>query len=390
MKEEEKIISFLDSHEKEIVSFTQQLVRIRSENGNETAVAKVIQKKLRKYRIKSKLVGEEKERMSLVATIGKGKKSLILNGHLDTVKVSRPEKWKFPPFAGKISAGKLFGRGAVDMKGGLAAITFAAIALSKVKLCGKLSLACSSDEEGGNHTGIKYLLKNGLRGDACVIAEPYRKRIGIGNRGILRLQLTTEGKTGHTGRKRPEGINAVTKMAKVLLELQKTKFRFKRHAMFPKPKITPGTVIEGGTAMNIVPGECRALVDCRLIPGQTRKSSLEDIKKAIRRLQKNDKKLKIKIKVLAFEPAAFTSPKQEIVKVCARQVKKILGIKPTIVVSGGATDGNHMSIYRIPYLTMGADGANAHSENEYAKVSSISKAAKAIALSAFEFLRKPK
>ncbi|MDI6806189.1 MAG: M20 family metallopeptidase [Candidatus Aenigmarchaeota archaeon] len=373
-----------------MISFTQDLVKINSVYNNETKVCKLIKKKLTKYGIESKLVGEDKNRLNLIAKIEgtSHKKSLMFNGHTDTVAVGDVSKWKYDPFSGKFVNGKIYGRGSHDMKSGVAAIVFAAIGLveSKIKLNGDLILAFTSDEESGAHTGVKYLIKKTIKPNACIIAEPESKKMVIGNRGIYRFEITTKGRTAHTGKVDKEGINAVTKMAKVLLALGKIKPHYVKHKMFPPPKITPGTFVQGGVAINIVPDTCSALVDCRLSYGQTKKSIVADINKQLKKLKKKDRELSIKIRETAYSPPVIINKNEKIVKISSKNIKLIYGFKPKLIVSGAATDGNFLTAAGISTVVFGPEGNNAHSENEFVIANSIPKVSKVYALSAIDFL----
>jgi len=386
-----EITEKINSYEKEIFSFTQSLVRINSVNGNETKVSNLIKKKLSEHGIESKLIGNDKNRLNIIAKIEgtKHSRSLMFNGHMDTVAFGDLTKWKYNPLSGKLIDGKIYGRGSIDMKSGIVAATFAAIALkeSKIKLDGDLILAFSADEEGGNHTGVRYLIEKGVKPTACIVAESMSSEaIRIGSRGIYRFEVTTKGKTAHTGRTSEIGINAVTKMAKILLVLENMKPRYVKHKMFPPPKITPGTMISGGIAMNIVPDSCKALVDCRLSYGQTKKSISSDVRKELNKLKKKDKKLSFSIRELAYVSPVILNKNHRLIKVSSKNIRKILGFKPILKVSGPVTDGNLLMEADIPNIVFGPIGDKAHSENEYAIAKSILNISKVFALTAIDFL----
>lgn len=381
-------ITYLDKHEKGLVRFTQALVRINSVDGNELEVARTVQRKLKQHGIGSKLVGKG-DRKNLLAEIGRGRKCLIFNGHMDTVPLGDPKKWRFHPLSARIHKGRMYGRGTYDMKGGVASLVFALIALNECKanLKGRIKLVLTWGEERGLF-GIKELLKKGLKGDAAIIAEPIsRKAIEIGARGVLRIDLETLGKSAHSGSLSQKGVNAVTKMAKLLLELEKLKPRYKRHKLFPPPRISPGTVIEAGEAVNIIPDRCRAQMDCRLSYGQTEKSLLQDIRKVINRIKRQDKEFRIRVRKLEYMPPVIIDKGEEIVKVSRKAVKQIMGFRPKLEVSGGASDGSLLIGNAIPAVIFGARGDKHHSENEYVEVRSLAKMAKAYALASKEFLK---
>jgi succinyl-diaminopimelate desuccinylase len=390
MKDINEIIKKIDFYKEEIIAFTQNLIKINSVNGNETEVCKLIKEKLSEHGIKSKLVGNDKKRLNLIAKIEgrKHSKTLMLNGHTDTVPFGDLSKWKYKPLSGKFVDGKIYGRGSYDMKGGIASIVFAAIALkeSQIKLGGNLILAFSADEESGNHTGIRYLVKKGIKPTACIVAEPMSKKaIRIGSRGMYRFEIITKGKTAHTGSTSKKGINAVIKMAKILLALQKMKPRYIKYKLFPPPKITPGTIINGGIAINIVPDSCRALVDCRLSYGQTKKTILSDIRRELKRLKEKDKKLSFSIRELSYVPPAIINKNHRLVKISSKNIRKILGFEPSLKISGGVTDGNILVKAGIPTIIFGPEGDHAHSENEFVKVESIINISKVFALTAIDW-----
>ncbi len=392
MKNSNEIIKKINSYEKEIISFTQNLIKINSINGNETEVCKLIKKKLSYHGIESKLIGNDKKRLNLIAKI-KGtnhSRSLMFNGHMDTVTFGDLTKWKYNPLSGKLVDGKIYGRGSIDMKGGIAAAVFAAIVIkeSKIKLNGDLILAFSTDEEGGNHTGIRYLISKGIKSTACIVAESMdNKAIRIGSRGIYRFEVTTKGKTAHTGSLDKIGINAVTKMSKILLTLENMKPNYIKHQMFPPPKITPGTIINGGIAINIIPDTCKALVDCRLSYGQTKKTISSDIRKELKKLKDRDKELSFSIRELAYVPPVIIDKYHKLVKISTKNIRKVLGFKPMLKVSGPVTDGNILMEAGIPNIVFGPLGDREHSENEYVILKSILDISKAFALTAIDFLK---
>ena len=140
------------------MELTQELVKINSENppGNEREVAKFIKDFLEDLKIPAELIEFDSNRFNVVASIGSGK-GMMLNGHMDTVPAG--QNWKIDPFEGKIVNGKIYGRGASDMKGGIASILSAVKNLSKEKFKKKLLLTFVADEEVALK-GSEYLIKN--------------------------------------------------------------------------------------------------------------------------------------------------------------------------------------------------------------------------------------
>lgn len=384
----------MKNHRKEIIEFAQQLIQIPSVEGRETQVCQLIEKQLAKYEIFGKYFGENKARLNFLVRL-KGKSSsrvLMFNGHTDVVPPGDESKWQYPPFSGKLVGNKIYGRGAADMKGGLASLVLTAIILkeSGIRLGGNIVFAFTANEEnpqkGG--TGVSYLLrKDLLKGDACIIAEPKTDYIDIGSRGVYRFSIKTIGKSWHTGRIRALGTNAVLKMAKVILALDKYQLSFKPHKHFPPPKISAGTIISGGTTINIVPDECQALVDIRLSFGQTKNSVKKDLALLWQKLRKQDPKLKMKIKEIFYVPPAVIDEKEGIVALLQKNAQKVLKFKPGLKVSGPMSDNNFFITYGIPTVNFGPEGENYHSENEFVEVECIFKVAEIFAQTAVEYLK---
>ena len=396
-------------------------MRIDSACGNETEVALVIADRLRKVGVKSRFFGEDKGRQGLIAKI-RGDipgRSLLLNGHLDTVPFGDLSKWRYPPLSAKVSGNRIYGRGTYDMKGGVAALTCSIIDVLQhdIPFSGGITLLLTYDEEKG-HQGIKTAMKRlqsaspkgadtestqcgrivacverrgGLRrspeavglsrrsqplfttlkADGCIMAEPSKEALGIGYRGSYTFTIESIGKTAHSGSLITPGVNAVTKMAKILLALDKLKFRYKRHPLFPPPRINPGTVISGGTAANIIPDRCTATVNTRLSLGQTKITAIADVKTALVKLMKQDSEIRYRIHELNYTPPYMTPLEKDITCSARQAARYVLGHDPVIKVSGGASDGNHLSLKGIPTVNFGPKGARLHQENEYVEITSL-------------------
>lgn len=193
------------------------------------------------------------------------KRTIILEAHQDTVPT---DNMTIEPFGAKIEDGKLFGRGACDIKGGMAAMlgTFARIASEKPRGAANLIMACTVDEEH-TFTGVKRLIR-GLKADMAVIAEPTQLNIVNAHKGVVRWHLIATGRSCHSSS--PEqGVNAIYRMGKILTAIEKYADMLRQSRTDPilgPPTISVGR-IEGGTSVNTVPDRCRVEVDRRLIPG---------------------------------------------------------------------------------------------------------------------------
>lgn len=383
---EEKIFQVVKNYKKASINFLKQLVMTPSQNGIDTErrIADIIVKELEKMGLEVKEVGSY-ERPSLISSFGKGKKTIILNAHMDTVPAGEKKKWKYSPFSAIVRRGKLYGRGAADSKAGIAQIVYSLNALLQIEsqLNGKVIVCFDSDEESGNFTGMKELLKNGLRGDIALLAYPGNNELIVGARGLLRFALITYGKMWHTGSREKMGENAIYRMVQVIDLLRKLKFEFKKDSDFYfGPKLTV-SLINGGTAINLVPDKCEIKVDFRTIPSMDKKSIIAMIKRHIR------EKLplcKFSLEELMYYPPFKTDKNHSLIKIILEISKKILKKTPRLACAGSSNVGNLLSQYKIPAICFGASFGNVHTYDEWVSIKSFIKMIKIYGLSIFRFL----
>ncbi len=195
------------------------------------------------------------------------RRTLLLEVHQDTVPT---DNMTIDPFGAKIESGRLFGRGACDIKGGMAAMLamFARLVREKPSGASNVILACTVDEE---HTflGVQRLVRDALRADWAVVAEPTQLQIVNAHKGTVRWHLETRGRSCHSST--PEkGVNAVYQMAQILLVVEQFAERLRTSRSDPllgPPTLSVGRV-EGGSSVNTVPDRCRIEIDRRVIPGE--------------------------------------------------------------------------------------------------------------------------
>lgn len=384
-------LKFLKSKEKEIIYFLRQLVQIPSQNGidSEKKIAQFVFHKLKSFGLKPRLVGGS-SRPSIILSLGKGKKKLWLDAHLDTVSVGERDKWRHPPFSGKISNGKLYGRGAGDCKASVAIFSYIALTLlkAKQKLKGELIISFDSDEESGNFGGIKEILGKIKKINACILGYAGMDDIMVGSRGFLRLKIETFGRASHTGSRGKKGVNAISKMAKVISALEQLKLKYKKIKFFEfGPKITISQ-ISGGRADNVVPDYCRINIDVRLIPLQKKEEVIKEIESVLDELKKQDSKLKFEISSYLHQPAFLTSENSEIVKLLKRNAEEVLQRKIVLRAAGSSNVGNLIALKnKIPICVYGVKGKNIHSENEYIFINTVLPAAKIYLKTISDFLK---
>ena len=248
-----------------LLALARALIRIPTPNppGNERLAAIFLEPRLREIGFVVKRVISPAGRWNLLAERGfdgsssRRRKSrartLLFNGHLDVVPVGDGEAWRLPPFGGKVASGKLWGRGAVDMKGGIAAMIEAAAAVARagIRSPHRVAIHLVSDEEALGGEGTEFLLrKKLLRADMAVVGEPTGLLPALAAKGTLRGRIHLLGRAAHSST--PErGVNAVLHAAHLVRRLSRLKFRA-RHALLGRPSLVVSK-IQGGVRSNIVP-----------------------------------------------------------------------------------------------------------------------------------------
>jgi succinyl-diaminopimelate desuccinylase len=207
-------------------------------------------------------------RTSLIAQIGESaaKPPICFTGHIDTVPLGHAH-WSHDAFAGETDGDRVYGRGATDMKSGIAAIVAAAVELAPLlaRTPGVVIVITAGEEVGCE--GAKFLADRKLldRAGAIVIAEPTGNYPYVGHKGLAWFEIETTGVTAH-GSMPEVGDNAIVKMAHAIADLEGFRFPIESHAVMGKPTLNVGT-IHGGLNTNSVPDEARITVDTRTVPG---------------------------------------------------------------------------------------------------------------------------
>jgi len=262
-----------NSMEKEkIIKTTQELIRIRTENppGNEEACADYVEQFFKNAGIKTLRMKVEEKRPNIIAKLkGNFNKPLVFLAHMDTVEVG--EDWNVGPFSGEIREGKLYGRGAADMKGGLAVGMNVIAEISKMNLQLKRDLLFFAyvDEEEPSAKGIDALIKEGMIPENAfiLILEPTNLKLAIAAKGVGWYEVIVKGKSAHAATPW-EGANSIMAMSLMLVKLKDRVDRLKYdHPLLGRPQFTVGKIIGGLKGkVNMVPSSCKAEIDLRFVP----------------------------------------------------------------------------------------------------------------------------
>jgi succinyl-diaminopimelate desuccinylase len=397
--------------EDKVAHMTSELIRMPSENppGDMRGIANYIREYLNKLGL---VVNTLKSRPGLVNVIGKldaGKgPTLILNGHMDVVPVGERNRWSWDPFGGELKNGYVLGRGASDMKGGLASLL---VALEKIvtfnDLKGSILFMAVPDEETGGDFGTRFLLEKGYLGDACLVAEPSGQNPTIGQKGNIWLHAVTEGVSTHGSLSPIAGENAIRIMqhvieavytlwnvkwpipesARALIEQSQKILRVEGQNvpadMLDRVSVNVGR-ISGGEKVNIVPNRCEAEFDIRVPIGISTEKVLNELDRHINALKRE--KISIKPKSSPNE-ANYTDPLDPFVKIVTSTIERITGKSSNPVLQWASSDSRffrHRGIPTVQYGPAELDGI--HGVNERVGVKDLSYATRVYALLAHTLL----
>ncbi len=378
---------------KELIDLTTQLVRIPTENppGNEKKAFLFLKPILSKMGFNVKILLSPKGRWNIVAEKRwtRGGRTLIFNGHLDVVPAGNPAQWRYPPFQGKLVHGRIYGRGASDMKSGVASFLHAISMINRSNIHpdqGAVILHLVSDEESHGHQGMGFLAqKRAVRGDAAIVGEPSNLTPVIAQKGALWLRIATKGKSAH-GSRPHVGLNAIEKMMMAIDQIRSIPLE-KEHPLVGKPTFNIGT-IQGGTKVNMVPDRCEIEVDRRVLPIETKEEVLRETKEALDSLQLKDPSFEYQMEEIDFAEPCEINPGEEIVKVTVDAIAEVKGEKPKVKGFSGFTDSRfYISQFHVPTLILGpGETDQSHTTDESVEVEALVQGAQIYGLIILKFL----
>ena len=378
---------------KELVDLTIRLVQLPTENppGNEKVAAQFLKPVLSKMGFKVKTLLSPKGRWNLIGERrwGNGGQTLIFNGHLDVVPAGDPSQWKYPPFQGKLHKGRIYGRGASDMKSGIASFIHALSMIDRSKTHlhqGTVILHLVSDEESHGHQGMGFLTqKGGIHGDAALVGEPTDLFPVIAHKGALWLKISTLGKSAHSARPHL-GVNAIEKMMKLIHQINLISLE-KEHPLLGKPTLNVGT-IRGGTKINIVPDRCEIELDRRILPGEKKGEIVREVKEILDSLRLQDPLFQYQMEEIDSAEPSEVNPEEEIVRMGVEAIHQVTGESRPLRAFSGFTDSRYyINQCRIPTLVLGPGETNQiHTKDESVEVEALVWAAHIYALIVINYL----
>jgi len=343
------------------VNFLTQMLKIYSPSGQEKKLAEFLQREMRKlgFRVKIDGVG------NVIGELGKGRPVTLLCGHMDTVPGYIPVR---------MAGDKLFGRGAVDAKGSLAAMILGAAEFARKKKKGKVIVAGVVQEEGASK-GIKNLLKSRLEADFAIFGEPSRaNQITVGYRGRAQLKIKCKTMGGHAGA--PWLFtSAIEEACRIWLEIKKHQFKKQREDQRFYSVSTCLTQIKGGEATNVVPSNCEMTIDVRVPPQLKCREVIEEIKGILRDYESRED-LEVSMKTEHFIEPFEVSVDSVLVKSLRDAIRKEAERPVKLVRKTGASDMNLFGTkIKIPMVAYGPGNPEVeHTLNEYIETPEYTKA----------------
>jgi succinyl-diaminopimelate desuccinylase len=388
--------------ESRLIDALQALVRIPSvydpavPSGNERTAAAFVMSRLDDWGISYRTREVAPSRPNIVADIvgSRPGPTLIFEGHTDVVTAGDLAAWSVDPFGGEIRDGRLYGRGACDMKGGLAAMLFAAQALNVAgrDFAGTIRLAILADEEG-LMLGAKGFVADGeLDGAAAaIICEPEGDRVCIAQKGAIRLRVTLTGKMAH-GAMPEEGANPVAALGLVIgrcrdLE-REIQAEYPPHPYLGRFYLTPTVALAGEREQgNVIPSRAELLLDIRTTPANPHPQTIERVTAAVRDAAAAIDGVSCSVEVIDDRPATETDPEADIVQAVIGAHRDETGQHPPFGGVPGSTDGTiFWAATGLPLVTWGPGITTLpHQADEYVEVAEVVRYARAYVSAALRF-----
>ena len=385
-------MTFVPPPRGDAVALTRALVSIDSRNPalaagapGESACARALATTLDAWGFRVTLMDSAPNRPNVVARIGRsGARTLMFNGHLDTVGV---EGMTHAPFEPLVTGGNIMGRGSCDMKGGVAAMCAAAAHAADVGIAGEIIIAAVTDEEWQS-AGTTALLAHGVRADAAIVTEPTRLAIGPAHRGFAWAVVTVHGVAAH-GSRYDVGVDANTMAGLLLAELdayQRSVLPQRTHALLGRGSFHAAR-LSGGLGLSTYADQCRLEFERRTLPGETGDDFAEELRAACARVAARDERFRADVSVTFVQAANDVPVDAPIVRALARAVEGVEGTSAAIEGLSYWTDAALLSAAGIPSICYGpGDIRLAHSATEWVPESDVRRATAVLARTAVDWL----
>ena len=374
----------------DIVSFTQRLVQTPSESGREKEIAQVIAQEMQKLNFDEIQVDELNNVIGRIKGDGTGA-TLLLNGHIDHAEPGAMSE----PYSGKIIDGSrfgvaepvIYGRGAVDMKGAIACMVYAAAAMKKagIKLKGDVIVAGNPFEEESAAQGVLYMLDHDqITADYAICGEATNLNVYVGHRGNAEVKVTVKGKMSHASNP-SRGINAVVKGAELVTFILQN-YDLPKHDLLGDCTVTIlDFVTDTSRKAPVVPDRCEIYVDRRFLPGETKEQIMQEFRELINQAKTRIQDLEADLEITKWGVALYTPPEEVIVQKLVAARQKVMGEAGKLSAWIFGTDGAFVAERGIPTVGFGPGNEYfAHTPEDHLPISHLEIATKIYAQTVLE------
>jgi succinyl-diaminopimelate desuccinylase len=412
MERRERVIERVKARRQELIGLCQELVRIPSEDppGDNRHICRFLQDYLRRHGVTGSIHGPDSQRPNLLAVIPfpKPGPNLVFNGHMETLPVGDVRQWSHEPFGAVIDTGRIWGRGTRCMKGGIAALTIAALAVMEHRedLHGTLTLMFVSDEVNGGRVGTEWMLNHvpQAKADLALVGEggPW---INFGHKGPVFVEFTATGESAH-GAYTYCHASAIHRMVELIRELRALeegetatpaglRSQLEESRSYADEVYGAGAtdalmrvsanvgVIRGGRKVNMIADQCEAEVDFRLPHGMAASEFLERIEGIVKHYPGVTFHTR-----WANDPTAadLRSPWLQLLR---RTSQDIFGTPYLFGCTHGYSDARFFHLRGIPTAAIAASGGNVGSPDEFIDIESLDQTAQLFALATYRQLKAP-
>jgi len=374
-----------------LVAFARELVKTPSPSTREGAVAQLVAEEMRRlgfHEVRVDRLG------NVLGHLGQGGgKELLLDAHMDTVGATDRTRWSHDPFGAEIEDGILYGRGACDMKGALAAMIYAGKALveSGVEMDGRLTIAAVVQEEPCEGAALRHVLEEeGVHPDWVLLGEATGLQLSRGHRGRIEFQITVHGRSCHAASPQ-RGVNAIYDAARVIVGLELLAPQLASDSFLGKGSIAVTEISSEAGSRNAVPDACTLVVDRRLTNGETEAKALAELRRIVAR-ESVDATIEIpeyrgqsytgeEIRARQHFPYWATPANDPFLLKSASVVEEVLGFVPHMGAWDFSTDGTYTSgVAGIPTIGFGpGEERFAHAADERVPIEDLASAAQVYA-----------
>jgi putative selenium metabolism hydrolase len=367
----------------ECIDFLRDLVTIPSPSRGERLACERVQRELERLGYSDVRIDDMG---NVLGRLGSGPRVVAFDAHVDTVGISNPTQWRFDPFRGVVSGGILYGRGASDQKGGLAAIVHGAALAARIGLPDDVTIWVTATANGEDCVGLawQYLIREvGLRPEVVVIAMPSHLGVCRGQRGRMEMRIITEGVSSH-GSQPDRGTNAIYAMSPITLRLAQMHTTLeKRHPLLGTGSIAVTGISSRSPSLTAIPDECTIYVDRRLTIGESHEEALHEV-----RSLPEVRAVGARVSLLEYDQPSwrgFTYPTNKVfpawetpeespaVQAALTTARSILGREPRMHRSAFSSNGcTTAGIFGIPTVGFGpADEIHSHSVDDQIPLSQL-------------------